>query len=218
MIFTGDQYIPCGWAKTCAIVASGSRLIQQKLGGLIDTFDVVMRFNHAPVTGFEDHVGSKTSIRIVSENMFIRDPEPDIDEPDKTFPGLNTRFFTELSDMDIFVKGLPNPNLQEGKWSTLPNHTGCFKNIPYENMFFISRQFENINQSKLGKPPTCGYIGAQIAKQVFEDVHLFGFTFYKENWSDKHYWEEMQEYDQQRHHNFSAEESDIINDPELTLH
>ncbi|XP_059196947.1 ST3 beta-galactoside alpha-2,3-sialyltransferase 3a isoform X3 [Centropristis striata] len=50
--------------KTCIIVGNGGILSNKSLGQRIDDFDVVVRLNEAPVTGFEKDVGSKTTMRI----------------------------------------------------------------------------------------------------------------------------------------------------------
>lgn len=37
----------------------------------LDSHDIVMRFNHAPTKGYEDDVGSKTTIRVVNSQVSI---------------------------------------------------------------------------------------------------------------------------------------------------
>ncbi|XRB18794.1 glycosyltransferase family 29 protein [Pseudoscourfieldia marina] len=49
--------------RTCALVSSSSAMAKSGLGREIDQHDVVMRINNAPVRGFEDDVGSKTTLR-----------------------------------------------------------------------------------------------------------------------------------------------------------
>ena len=59
--------------KSCVIVGNSSKLLSEELGEEIDSHDFIIRFNHATVKGFEKHVGSKTTLRMVatkSENIF----------------------------------------------------------------------------------------------------------------------------------------------------
>eukprot|EP00889_Picochlorum_renovo_P006518 jgi/Picre1/33548/NNA_008870.t1 len=49
---------------TCAIVSSAGVLLEAKLGDLIDSHSLVVRFNFAQTSSFEDSVGSRTDIRI----------------------------------------------------------------------------------------------------------------------------------------------------------
>ena len=53
-----------------AVVASSPRLLETEYGELIDSFDDVARFNRAPTDGYEKHVGTKTTIRVVNNHVF----------------------------------------------------------------------------------------------------------------------------------------------------
>jgi hypothetical protein len=50
--------------KTIALVGNSSRLLNNKLGKVIDDHDIVIRINHAPryIKNYTEHVGSKTTI------------------------------------------------------------------------------------------------------------------------------------------------------------
>ena len=52
--------------SSCAIVGSSGLLLQQRLGATIDEYDLVMRTNLSPVGGFEEVVGSKTTVRVMN--------------------------------------------------------------------------------------------------------------------------------------------------------
>ena len=52
------------------MVGSSGSLLLHKLGPKIDAHAVVIRFNNAPTKDFEEHVGSKTSMRITSESFW----------------------------------------------------------------------------------------------------------------------------------------------------
>lgn len=50
--------------KRCVVVGSGGILHGSELGHLLNQFDIVIRLNDAPVQGYTDHVGNKTTIRM----------------------------------------------------------------------------------------------------------------------------------------------------------
>ncbi|MCO5587959.1 hypothetical protein L7F22_041912 [Adiantum nelumboides] len=55
--------------KTCAVVGNSGILLNQTHGSLIDSHDMVIRLNNARIAGFEDHVGSKTTLSFVNSNI-----------------------------------------------------------------------------------------------------------------------------------------------------
>lgn len=57
-------------SRSVAIVGSSGTLTGTGLGRTIDSFKEVIRFNRAPTNGFENDVGSKTTLRVVNNNVF----------------------------------------------------------------------------------------------------------------------------------------------------
>jgi len=58
--------IGVGAATTCAVVGNGGSLLLHELGSTIDMHDVVIPLNAGPTAGYEAHVGSKTTLRLVN--------------------------------------------------------------------------------------------------------------------------------------------------------
>lgn len=54
-----------------AIVGSSGSLKGKELGEEIDDHDVVVRFNRAPTEGYEKDVGSKTTLRVANNHVFL---------------------------------------------------------------------------------------------------------------------------------------------------
>ena len=52
--------------RRCAVVGNSGLLKANKYGTAIDSHQVVVRINHAPVKDFEAHVGSKTTARVLN--------------------------------------------------------------------------------------------------------------------------------------------------------
>jgi alpha-N-acetyl-neuraminate alpha-2,8-sialyltransferase (sialyltransferase 8B)/alpha-N-acetyl-neuraminate alpha-2,8-sialyltransferase (sialyltransferase 8D) len=55
-----------GAFASCALVGSSPELLRGRMGEEIDAHELVMRFNNAPVGGFEELVGSRTTVRVVN--------------------------------------------------------------------------------------------------------------------------------------------------------
>ncbi|KAJ8960809.1 hypothetical protein NQ318_020105, partial [Aromia moschata] len=58
--------------NSCAIVASAGALRHSNLGSLIDSHDLVLRFNHAPTKGFSRDVGKKTTVRVLNSQVVTK--------------------------------------------------------------------------------------------------------------------------------------------------
>ncbi|KAM6956297.1 ST3 beta-galactoside alpha-2,3-sialyltransferase 7 [Aplochiton taeniatus] len=54
-----------GSCRHCVVVGSGGVLNGKHLGSHIDQYDVIIRMNNAPVSGFERDVGFRTTIRLM---------------------------------------------------------------------------------------------------------------------------------------------------------
>lgn len=55
--------------SSCAVVGNSGILLQKENGELIDSHEAVIRLNNARTSGFERHVGSKTTISFINSNM-----------------------------------------------------------------------------------------------------------------------------------------------------
>jgi len=79
------------------IVGSSDMVLQSELGGKIDEFETIIRFNRAPTEGFEKYVGSKTDIRFVNSHVVRNAPKQNEDL--KFLPSLTNQ--TISSDYNI---------------------------------------------------------------------------------------------------------------------
>ena len=56
--------------KKCAIIGSAGLLLDYSYGKEIDSHDFIIRFGQAPTLGYENYVGSKTDMRILTCHEF----------------------------------------------------------------------------------------------------------------------------------------------------
>ncbi|XP_072449130.1 CMP-N-acetylneuraminate-beta-galactosamide-alpha-2,3-sialyltransferase 4-like [Chiloscyllium punctatum] len=72
--FNMPEEINSLYCKRCVIVGNGDTLRNSSLGETINKYDVVIRLNNAPVRGYEEDVGNKTTLRIFYPESTIEDP------------------------------------------------------------------------------------------------------------------------------------------------
>uniref|UniRef100_A0A2K6U0X4 Lactosylceramide alpha-2,3-sialyltransferase n=1 Tax=Saimiri boliviensis boliviensis TaxID=39432 RepID=A0A2K6U0X4_SAIBB len=58
------EHLKAKTCRRCVVIGSGGILHGLKLGHTLNQFDVVIRLNSAPVEGYSEHVGNKTTIRM----------------------------------------------------------------------------------------------------------------------------------------------------------
>ncbi|MEQ2312135.1 hypothetical protein AMECASPLE_027787 [Ameca splendens] len=64
---TSNYHVPANIenleCKTCAVIGNGFVIKNSSLGNVINKYDIVIRLNDAPVRGYEEDVGNKTTMR-----------------------------------------------------------------------------------------------------------------------------------------------------------
>ncbi|XP_051250228.1 ST3 beta-galactoside alpha-2,3-sialyltransferase 3b isoform X1 [Dicentrarchus labrax] len=167
--------------KRCIIVGNGGILSNKSLGSRIDDYDVVVRLNEAPVTGYGKHVGTKTTLRITYPEGAIQKPE--IYEKDSlfVFSAFKPLDFKWLRQM-VFKEKLRGT---EGFWKSVAHY------VPREpteirilNPYFIQEaafQFIGLpfNNGLMGKGniPTLGTVAITMALHNCDEVAVAGFGY-----------------------------------------
>ena len=159
-----------------AVVGNGGVINERKWGELIDSFDRVIRFNHAIKGGNEDHAGSKTTDLVI--NCHAHSPTSNTFK--QGYSSLREGWMSDLSDLNvIYVNSDPQNIADRGQ-------------VPEACTFFkMSRPEFHLAQSEFGlpKPSTVGF--ALVACLVRNDIipNLFGFSTEPEDTWD-HYFED----------------------------
>lgn len=142
-----------------AIVGSSDNLLKARHGTTIDSFDHVLRFNRAPTKGFEEIAGSKTTLRIVSNHVFLSLP------------------FQHWKEDDTFIKRLRNTKLILARDHYLAaQRNKCID--PSIELYTIRDSLDAYLQkhTKIHKLPTVGFMGIIIVVLAKIRPVIFGWA------------------------------------------
>ncbi|KAM9845381.1 LOW QUALITY PROTEIN: ST3 beta-galactoside alpha-2,3-sialyltransferase 3b [Aulostomus maculatus] len=167
--------------KRCIIVGNGGILSNKSLGSRIDEYDVVVRLNEAPVTGYGKDVGTKTTLRITYPEGAIQKPENYEKDSLFVFSAFKPLDFKWLRQM-VFKEKLRGT---EGFWKSVAHY------VPREptdmrilNPYFIQEaafQFIGLpfNNGLMGKGniPTLGTVAITMALHNCDEVAVAGFGY-----------------------------------------
>ncbi|CAG0921729.1 unnamed protein product [Notodromas monacha] len=163
-------------SKKCVVIGSGGILNQHRLGPEIDTFyDVVIRINAAPVEGFEDRVGSKTHVRILSRKNFLLVPEP------------RTEFFKD--SLMVFVLMVPSrdePWLQKEILDKNGMLSRLKENVRIMNPKIVMEAWKWL---KYDFKPSTGLMAINYALHTCGLVDIAGFSYQCHHSAQLHYYE-----------------------------
>lgn len=165
--------------KKIVIVGSSDIMLENNLGSEIDNFDIVVRFNRAPVFNFENYVGSKTDVRFVNSHAVKNTPKQNEDL--KFLPSVKNQII--CSDF----------NINDNDFYRVFDKSCTYKQI---NRFSNFKKFKNnildkldINLNMKAPEPSVGLNA--ICYYINEGYipTIYGFHLHDENRNvSPHYW------------------------------
>jgi len=145
--------------KTCAVVGTSGMLLYYSSGKSIDAHDAVFRFNSATTQGFEDFVGSKTTVRFTDRANFGFSEQPN----------------------EIVMQLVTNPHTYE-------KYVAHRKDDPSSHVFMVAPEFHLHVVSDLVGPVTPAFYGVLFALQRCQAVNLYGFARGTDGETPYHYY------------------------------
>ncbi|QDP62147.1 MAG: putative A(2 3)-sialyltransferase [Prokaryotic dsDNA virus sp.] len=186
-------------SDTCSVVGNSGVLLKQNNGTIIDSAEQVIRFNWAKCNGFENHVGRKTTIRVVNCHLILNIDNKEYFKVQKQrYPSLDRYELYNFKDEIIVFKTDPSWQL----WKKKEIISKVEKN---NEVFFIHEDFYNLAKKiNNNKEASNGFIGVLLSLRNNVTTNCFGFSFYKDN-EKKHYYEKVVYDKQHLGHNFDLE-------------
>ncbi|KAJ8286863.1 hypothetical protein GJAV_G00044210 [Gymnothorax javanicus] len=167
-----DQFLDVR-CKECAFVSSSGQMLKAGKGKEIDKLECVIRMNNAPTVGYEDDVGTKTSLRVVS---FTSVP----------LILKNKTYYFEQSVGTVYVVWGPEKKMhQDGKGTTFNALLDTAKKYPHAKIYMLTREkieycyrlFVNEtgeNSVKTEARLTTGFFTMVLAMEICDSIEVFG--------------------------------------------
>lgn len=181
---------------SCAIVGNSGNLKGSGYGDEIDSYECVVRFNAAPISGFENDVGTKRGIRFINNLLSrgdrLRHTDTEYDWIDSIENERIVFKATQRSDIVSITKRTANKN----------------------EIYFLSDHMADLindfqSKYRLGDL-SLGFRSLLIMSNFTDEIGLFGFGFYREDRKNLHYWEEFDSsYKNNTSHNWAVEQKII---------
>ncbi|NXE46433.1 SIA7D sialyltransferase, partial [Casuarius casuarius] len=163
---------PC---RRCALVSSSGQMLGSRLGRAIDGEECVLRMNHAPTGGYEEDVGARSTVRVVSHTsvpLLLRD------QP----------YFFERSRETVYVVWGPAKKMSREKAG--PTYRALLKvvekypglqiyTLTEQKMAYCDDLFQNEtgkNRMKSGSFLSTGWFTMILAMELCEQVSVFGMV------------------------------------------
>ena len=158
----GYDYLEKKWEKAkkprVLIVGNSPKIMDNKMGSVIDSFDIVIRINNFKIEGFEEYIGEKTTYIICTFATKITDYY-------KTIDPRNIFMFTaeKSGDMDFLKNRVKGVNLNK------------INLLSDEYLYDLNKKL-NI---KLPKRSTSGNIAIEFALNSYPDsnIYIHGIEF-----------------------------------------
>ncbi|XP_053939887.1 alpha-N-acetyl-neuraminyl-2,3-beta-galactosyl-1,3-N-acetyl-galactosaminide alpha-2,6-sialyltransferase [Cuculus canorus] len=179
--FQGYSRVPDGkpleraLCRRCAIVSSSGQMLGSRLGEAIDGHECVLRMNHAPTAGYEEDVGTRSTVRVVSHT---------------SVPLLlkNQPYFFQQSQETLYVIWGPPKKMNREKvgitYQVLLKVMGSYPHLHIytlteEKMKYCDDLFQNEtgkNRIKSGSFLSTGWFTMILAMELCEQIHVFGMV------------------------------------------
>ncbi|XP_051992558.1 CMP-N-acetylneuraminate-beta-galactosamide-alpha-2,3-sialyltransferase 2-like [Xyrauchen texanus] len=152
--------------RTCAVVGNSGNLIGSHYGPLIDNNDFVMRMNKAPIEGFENDVGFRTTHRIMY-------PESAVHLDNSTHLVL---FPFKILDIQWITSALSTGTIKRTRFKVIDKIQANKDYVMVMHPAFMHYVHNSWLKSKSPKAyPSTGFLALMFALHVCDEVNVFGF-------------------------------------------
>ncbi|XP_077985211.1 beta-galactoside alpha-2,6-sialyltransferase 1-like [Glandiceps talaboti] len=161
--------------NTCAVVMNSDALRDSNMGRDIDSHDAVLRFNVAPIKGFEKDVGSKTTIRITNNQVLRSYWLKTLEELKGTEMILTWREGPYNANMNKWYRDSQEFFCNYGRWHYKHPESPLYL-IRLETLWKLWDIIQEFNVEEVKSfPATSGFLGIHLLLHICEVVDVYGY-------------------------------------------
>lgn len=172
------------------LIGNGCSAGEQKYGPIIDSeFDIILRMNRFKTKGYEEYVGTKTNVWVVTDNMF----QHLYKETKEVEGSLNWKSYGAV------YLGVPTFKLTNEHYSW-----GDDLDIPvFVYPPFIADSVAEKIQMEPGKWPTLGIqtLYALMGDEDYKDIYIYGFDGKDPKYKYLHYYDTEPQWETESYYN-----------------
>ncbi|NXJ05715.1 SIA4C sialyltransferase, partial [Odontophorus gujanensis] len=168
--------------RRCVVVGNGHRLRNSSMGDSINAYDVVIRLNNAPVHGYEQDVGSKTTMRLFYPESAHFDPR--VENNHDTLLVLVPFKPMDFQWMEAILSDKKRASVRKGFWKQPP----LIWDANPEQVRILNPYYMEVTAAKLlnlpmkqprkvKQKPTTGLLAITLALHFCDLVHIAGFGY-----------------------------------------
>ncbi|XP_053508873.1 ST3 beta-galactoside alpha-2,3-sialyltransferase 8 [Ictalurus furcatus] len=163
--------------RKCAVVGNSGNLLQFKYGHMINSHSIVFRMNKAMTSGFEQHVGNKTTHHIMY-------PESAVD----LAPGVHLVLLPfKMRDLEWVTSALSTGEIKRTYMRVKEFVQADKDKVIVVNPSFFKYTHDRWTEHH-GRYPSTGMLAIVFALHVCDEISVFGYGADSQgNWH--HYWE-----------------------------
>ncbi|XP_072018225.1 alpha-N-acetyl-neuraminyl-2,3-beta-galactosyl-1,3-N-acetyl-galactosaminide alpha-2,6-sialyltransferase-like [Amphiura filiformis] len=164
----------------CAVVTSSGQLLGKGAGREIDNTQCVIRMNDAPTQGYEDDVGSRTTIRVVGHSNFRLIFQNKVPIQKLHFKDERTR------SENVVIAWLYNTNIYKNTaYRLVLNYSQMYKNVTfYMHTLAMMRHNNEVFHNETGITRTqaktwltTGWHAMLLALDVCDKIKVYGMVY-----------------------------------------
>ncbi|XP_042676040.1 alpha-N-acetylgalactosaminide alpha-2,6-sialyltransferase 3, partial [Centrocercus urophasianus] len=157
----------------CAIVSNSGQMVGQKVGAEIDKSSCIWRMNNAPTKGYEEDVGKRTTIRVVSHTsvpLLLKNPEYFFKETNSTLYVIWGPFRNMRKDGNGIVYNMLKKAVDS--YPTAKIYVTTEKRMSYCDAVFKKETGKDRVQS--GSYLSTGWFTLILAMDACYGIHVYG--------------------------------------------
>ena len=170
----------------CAVVGSSGNLKGSAYGAQIDAHDLILRMNLAPLQGFEEDVGARTTHHFIFDLLLDSIVQKEFSGDRMRVVGAD-EFYLKEGEFLVLTAGPLKAYTNRENIRLLEEHVPSFRLEYARHVHPLFRWYAKRNWGDPAKAPSTGFQAVLLASHLCDEVNVYGFGANEEGYWDYYY-------------------------------